>query len=292
MELKKMIKVTKILVLSMVVSLVLQFAVPVLQMNPITAQAATKKTVKLNVTKKTLTVGQSFQLRILGTTKKIAWSSSKKSIAIVSKSGKVTAKAVGTATITARVDNKKYTCKVTVKAHSNPYVAKAPFEAQEVSMGTYLGVIPKSWKATKNTVYGDDIMILHPADADLTTGSSNITLLYEKSDANQDQFDTYKAAIEEQVTEDMLREQLSTSLGVEVSLKDFTTKTVKKNAVNFEAISYSVLYENTPILKQTMYYLFADGYTTVITMTDNLSDTVPLVNDVTDYLISSLTLKK
>lgn len=57
-------KVTKILVLSMVVSLVLQMASPVLPNNLMTVQAAEKKTVKLNVTKKTLTVGKTLQLKV------------------------------------------------------------------------------------------------------------------------------------------------------------------------------------------------------------------------------------
>lgn len=280
------------LVLSMVVSLVLQMAAPVLPINQITAYAAEKKTVKLNVTKKMLTVGKTLQLKVTGTTKKITWSSSKKSVATVSKSGKVTAKAAGTATITAKVDNKKYTCKVTVKVPTNKYVTNAPFEAQEISFGKYSGVLPKAFKATKTTMYGIELYIIHPSDADLSNGSSNITMITSESGATQDQFDTYKVAIKEQVTEEMLCEQISTSLGVEVSIEDFTTKTVKKGTYSFETISYSVVYDNAIILNQTMYYLFADGYTTEITMTDNLSDTNPSVYDVTDYLISSLNFKK
>lgn len=292
MGVKKLMKATKVLVLSMVVSLVLQMASPVLPINQITVQAAAKETVKLNVTKKTLTVGKTLQLKILGTTKKVTWSSSKKSVATVSKSGKVTAKVAGTATITAKVDNKKYTCKVTVKAPTNKYVTNAPFEAQEISFGKYSGVLPKVFKATKTTMYGIELYIIHPSDADLSNGSSNITMITSESGATQDQFDTYKAAVEEQVTGEMLCEQISTSLGVEVSIEDFDTKTVKKGNYSFETISYSVTYDNTIILNQTMYYLFADGYTTEITMTDNLSDTNPSVYDVTDYLISSLTFKK
>ncbi|MDF2905892.1 MAG: Ig protein [Herbinix sp.] len=63
----------------------------------------------------TLEVGQTKTLKISGTSKKITWTSSKKSIASVSSSGKITAKGVGNATITATVSGKKLTCKVTVK---------------------------------------------------------------------------------------------------------------------------------------------------------------------------------
>lgn len=71
-----------------------------------------KKTLTLNV-KKTAT------LKVTGTTQKVKWSSSKTSVATVSSSGKVTAKKAGTATITAKVGTKKYTCKVTVKSSSS-----------------------------------------------------------------------------------------------------------------------------------------------------------------------------
>jgi len=46
--------------------------------------------------------------------KKPKWSSSKKSVATVSKKGKVVAKKAGSATITAKIGKKKYKCKVKV----------------------------------------------------------------------------------------------------------------------------------------------------------------------------------
>lgn len=79
----------------------------------VTSKAAT---VKINKNKVTLTVGKSISLKVKGTTKKAKWSSSKKSVATVgAKTGKVTAKKAGTATITAKISGKKYRCKVTVK---------------------------------------------------------------------------------------------------------------------------------------------------------------------------------
>lgn len=85
--------------------------------SPIQADAA----VKISAKKKTLTVGQSVTLKIKGTKKKVKWSSSNKQVATVSSKGKVKTKKVGTATITAKVAKKKYTCKITVKSNNvNP----------------------------------------------------------------------------------------------------------------------------------------------------------------------------
>lgn len=78
------------------------------------AQAAAA--VKISKSQLTLAVGKTATLKISGTTKSAAWTTSNKSVAKVTAKGKVTAVAAGTATITATVNNKKYTCKVTVKA--------------------------------------------------------------------------------------------------------------------------------------------------------------------------------
>lgn len=74
-----------------------------------------KSKIKISNSKITLTVRQSKTLKVKGTKKKPKWSSSKKSVATVSKKGKVVAKKAGRATITAKIGKKKYKCKVTVK---------------------------------------------------------------------------------------------------------------------------------------------------------------------------------
>lgn len=72
------------------------------------------KKVSLNKTSITLPINGSYNLKLDGTTSKITWSSNKKSIATVNKSGKITAKKAGTAIISAKVGKKTYKCKVTV----------------------------------------------------------------------------------------------------------------------------------------------------------------------------------
>lgn len=71
---------------------------------------------KISKSKATLLTGQTLQLKLSGTKGKTKWTSSKKSVATVSGSGKVTAKKSGSATITAKVGKKKYSCKVTVES--------------------------------------------------------------------------------------------------------------------------------------------------------------------------------
>ena len=90
---------------------------------PLVVEAATN--VKINKTKATLLTGQTLQLKITGTKSKIVWSSSNSKIAGVTKNGKVSAKAKGNVIITAKVNNKKYTCKITVTQKKST-VSKIP----------------------------------------------------------------------------------------------------------------------------------------------------------------------
>ncbi len=58
--------------------------------------------------------GETLQLSMTGTNKDITWKTSNKSVATVSSTGLVKAKSYGTAKITATVDGKKYSCKISV----------------------------------------------------------------------------------------------------------------------------------------------------------------------------------
>lgn len=72
------------------------------------------ESIKLSKSTLQLSVGASTTLKITGTSSKVTWKSSNTSIATVSQSGKVTAKKVGKAVITATVNKKSYKCNVTV----------------------------------------------------------------------------------------------------------------------------------------------------------------------------------
>ena len=107
-------KLLSVLCLVLITVFCVQVVVPWNVSTLVSAQAATK--VKLNKTKATIYNGKTLQLKMKGTKEKVTWSSSAKKIATVDKKGKVTAKKVGKATITATVGKKKYTCKITVKS--------------------------------------------------------------------------------------------------------------------------------------------------------------------------------
>lgn len=83
-----------------------------------TVEAATK--VKLNCTKKTIKEGESFNLKITGTKKKVKWSSSNKKIATVSSKGVVKGIKEGKTTITATVDKKTLKCTIKVVDSGEP----------------------------------------------------------------------------------------------------------------------------------------------------------------------------
>lgn len=74
---------------------------------------------KLNKSQLVLKVKQTAKLKLSGTSRKVTWKSSKKSVASVNKKGKVTAKKQGKAIITASVGGMRYSCQVQVIKEEN-----------------------------------------------------------------------------------------------------------------------------------------------------------------------------
>ena len=107
-------KFNKSLAITLILSLCLTLAAPV----------DAKSKVKLNITKATLSIGGSINLKLLNNKKKVTWKSSNKKVASVTKKGKVKAKKKGKASIVAKVGKKKYTCKVTVGSASKKNISK------------------------------------------------------------------------------------------------------------------------------------------------------------------------
>ena len=79
---------------------------------------------KLNDTKVTLYEKEHKTLKVLGTTKKVKWSSNKPSVASVNGKGVVTTKKKGAARITAQIGKKKLYCTIVVRAMDNKKLHK------------------------------------------------------------------------------------------------------------------------------------------------------------------------
>ncbi len=115
------------------------FAIMLTLAMPMSAEAASKKTPKLNKTKTTLTITKkktkpAVQLKVKNAAgRKVKWTSSNKKVATVSKKGKVVAKKKGVAMITVKVKGSKtLRCKVTVKDNRKA-VTKKPITNPEPS---------------------------------------------------------------------------------------------------------------------------------------------------------------
>ncbi len=111
----------KIKLVSYVMTIALIIAVPLVR-ETVETKAVTAY---LNYASCTMTEGYSFQLKVMGTSKKTVWSTSNKKVATVKK-GKVTGTGKGKCTIYAKVDGQKLKCKITVKAQ--PANKKAMFK--------------------------------------------------------------------------------------------------------------------------------------------------------------------
>lgn len=95
--------------------------------NSITVDAATK--IKLNKSKATIQIGKTITLKVNGINKSnnVKWKTSNKSVATVSKKGKVIGKKKGKVIIIATVNKKNYKCAITVKkAKVNKVIEATP----------------------------------------------------------------------------------------------------------------------------------------------------------------------
>ena len=85
----------------------------------------TVRNVMINSKALSMRVNGNYTLKLTGTTQKPKWTSSNAKIVSVSSSGKVTAKKVGKATITAMLYGKKYSCSVTVSEAEKLFLPNA-----------------------------------------------------------------------------------------------------------------------------------------------------------------------
>lgn len=154
--------------------------------------------IKINKEYLALEVGKTATLEMSEKKKDVKWSSSKKTVATVSTKGKVTAKKAGTATIIAKVSNKKYYCKVTV-FETKFKVDNEMIELENVSIlpqkvDIY---IPKSFSIMSEEM----AKIKYPSEERPTiiytneSGSINIGLKIAKSNTTDSQIKDYTDVI-------------------------------------------------------------------------------------------------
>ena len=114
----------------------------------VNAQAA----VKISKKNATLIKGQSITLKVTGTTQKVKWTSSKKAVATVTQKGVVKAKAKGTATISAKVGQKTYKCKVKVETPKINKKAAILNVANKLNLKISGNTQKVKWTTNKKTV--------------------------------------------------------------------------------------------------------------------------------------------
>ncbi|MDK2808919.1 MAG: hypothetical protein PWP24_1656 [Clostridiales bacterium] len=249
------------------------------------------KKVGLNVSKSTIEVGDSFNLKVTGTSKKATYKSSKSKVASVTKAGKVTGKAKGNAVITVTVDKKKYKCKVTVKEANNEAVEKAPFKAVEVKVGDIGIVAPKAWNQSVMEYNGANIASFSPKEVDAEKGSSYITVTAVKKDYDNKDFDLYKETIIDPITEDALKKQLLSKLGYEVKVEDYAITVQEESYGKVSLISYTAKKDSDFLFSQKIYDIFANGYLIEISVVDNGVEAEPAISDITDYMLKTVAFK-
>lgn len=118
-------KLLKRLLLAVLISSSLLLIIPTTLPNLQSSYTVQAASTKINISRKTLYIANTYTLKVIGAKQKISWSSSNRKVATVNSKGKVTAKKKGTATITAKVGNKRYKCTITVKQRKSTVKSQA-----------------------------------------------------------------------------------------------------------------------------------------------------------------------
>lgn len=121
----------------------------------------------------TLVVGKSVYLSVNGTSKKAVWSSKDDSIAEVSNKGKVTALKSGNTDITATIDEKSYSCSVTVKDCSVSAGSKSVFVDKKKSIAVSIKAVN-----TQNLEFSVEDKDIADAKLDSKGFTGDVTTLY------------------------------------------------------------------------------------------------------------------
>jgi Bacterial surface proteins containing Ig-like domains len=244
--------------------------------NPVTAQAAT-----LKISKKTLVVevGKTATLKVSGTKSAVKWTTSDASIATVTSKGKVSGISKGTAKITAAVAGKKLICDVTVTL--NPYLADAPFKAQEVQILNVDFVMPVDWNGQLGKPSGTGIVAqLAPTDTSLKSKIAiNVTMLGDKVP----EYAEAKKQFTSVLTEDFFKKTWA-SLGTDLTTSNFTQEDFTVPYGTALRTGVAIKAGDTAINEVVYDFIIGSYYIEVAALDyDNLN-----LADITDYMIKSI----
>lgn len=270
-------KCSAILAAALVLSLVVPAIVPAAGV--VKAEAAE---VKLSDKKVKLEVGETHQLELEGTESNAKWKSKKSKVASVDKNGVITAKKEGKTTIIATVYGQKYKCKVTVVRAENPYVAEAPFEAEEYynKDAGYSMAVPKGW------LYGSE----DGMDAFMPSEDTTIVLAATcTTDENfsKETYGLFKAFVEYTYTEDAIATYFDGMAVVGekgVQVRELENDDNKVAVVECDLVSVE---DESPV-KYIYYALVTKGasYEMEVIALDEYEGEISLVETV-DYMIQS-----
>lgn len=272
---------TKVIALALVFAMGVSAPATLPTMN--TTSVAHAASVKLSQTKVSLKVGQTKQLKLTGTKKSVTWSSSKKSVATVSKSGKVTAKAAGTATITAKSNGKRYTCKVRVTAK------KA--ENQTCTYKALTFNIPNNITAEEKKEQGIEMCLVSSQDA---KELSNIAILdvqnYEGLDVS---YDTWEAMLKEALSKESQENQLKAFLGAEAEIGEYSQEVLETKLGKGFLTKIEVKYQGNRLYTTYSYDVLANYHWYEISLNnyDTTAEVASLQN-VYDMILNTVEIKK
>jgi hypothetical protein len=282
---KRLKKIYNVCALVLVLTFVTPMVLP--YHNVIKASAAT---IKLSEKELSLTVGESKTLKVTGTKSKVTWSSSKKSVATVSKTGKVKGIKAGKALITATVGKKNFICKIVVNNPVRPEVTNAPFTAQELTYNNIKCIIPKDW--TENSLYDESyitqIEFCPTATSTLEETSYVSITFYETGEPKYD-YSEIRKYYDENFTEANLKADIELS-GISATLSDMSLTDYESKIGPAAKMSYKLTYSDGVVISYTEYELSIDNYAISIFVLD-LGDT-PEINTVTEYLLDTIKITK
>lgn len=274
-------KFGKMLSIVLMLSMVMQLALPIHL-----TTVANAATVAVNPKKVTLDVGKTKALKVTGTKVKAVWKSSNVKVATVSKTGLVTAKQAGKATITATVKTKKYICIVTVKdvKKNNPLVDAAPFKAQAVTSGAISYIFPSNWNKTETEANGYKQVALIPKSAETAGKSSNIVMILSNLKSPIDS--ATLESLYKEVTTDALVSQFAQA-GMKVTISNLTVTSYKTELGLGYVTQYDLNYSGLA-MKQVIYGIYTNKHFIQITVTDINDNLSPDVKQVADYLLKTI----